>query len=148
MQIITHTQFGPFQSGSTLVVSTSDAQILIDKYGSTVNIKSIYPGTYWYRDGTVLDVYPKYDPSPAPVQDTLNVRFISQIQDPVTNQVYEAGPLYRFTISGLQTLNSRVGGLVFSSDAAQNSPIPVSQLPYYGGNVIYVDQVIYAFRAL
>lgn len=147
--IITYTQFGPYENGSTLKISADFARILVNQYGSNVSISADYYSGQIF-DGMVLRVYPLRPtpgpgPSPGPA-GTINVRFLSTIQDPVTGQVYEAGPLYRFTVSGLRTLNSRVGGLVFFSDRNQQNMIPVSQLQAYVGRTIYVDQSIFAMR--
>lgn len=146
--IVTYTQFGPFQTGSTLVVNPSYARNLVNTYGAGLRIVSNFPGAYWFQNGAVLSVYPSYPvpPTPVPTPGTINVRFITDITDPVSGQTYSAGPLYRFTIDGLLRLNTRIGGLVFSLDAAQNNQIPVSQLRLYVGRTIYVDQAIFAFR--
>lgn len=148
------TQFGPYQAGTRLVVSVNFARNLISAYGGNVRITSTYGGTYWFQDGAVLNVYPRFGPrppfpprpTPTPIPQTLNVRFLTSITDPVSGQTYAAGPLYTFTLNGLQTLNSRVGGLVFSADADQDNIIPVSQLSRWIGRTVYVDQAIYAFR--
>lgn len=155
VRIITNTQFGPFQAGSNFKVSPNYAQALVRQYGFNVRIQSNYPGAYWFQDGAVLTVNPVYvppvpgpfPPQPIPpVQGTINVRFISQVQDPTSGQVYQAGPLYKFTVSGLRTLNNRVGGLVFSTDMQQNNQVSPSQLQLYTGRTLYVDQAIFAYR--
>lgn len=143
--IKTFTRFGPFHSGSTLIVNVNYAQQLVNQYGQGLDIRGIYPGTYWFQDGAVLSVYPATPQPPMP-SGTINVRFLSQIQDPVTGQVYDAGPLYKFTVDGLRRLNSRIGGLVFSTDRNQNNTFPASQLGNYVGSNIFVDQAIFAFR--
>lgn len=148
--IITYTQFGPYQTESTLQVSPQFAQNLVNQYGRNVRIVSNYPGTFWFQNGAVLRVYPQSRPQPqppTPTPGTINVRFINEVEDPVSGQVYNAGPLYRFTVSGLRTLNSRVGGLLFASDPQMSNTVPVSQLDSYVGQTLFVDQAIYAFRA-
>jgi hypothetical protein len=147
-----YTTFGPYLYGSTLVVSVNFAQQLVQQYGQGLDIRGIVPGTFWFQDGAVLSVYPaRPQPIPPPVpppmpSGTLNVRFLTTIQDPVTGQVYDAGPLYRFTVDGLRRLNSRVGGLVFSTDRNGNNTFPASQLDNYVGRSIFVDQAVFAFR--
>lgn len=137
--IVTYTEFGPFYSGSTLVVTRQYAYRLVNQYGRDVRVVD--------SGNNVWRVYPYSRPVPTPTPSgTVGVIFFTEVYDPVADQSYDAGPLYRFTIQGLNNLNSRVGGLVFYSDPSRREQIPVSQLRYYTGSTIYVDQAVFAFR--
>lgn len=150
--IITHTQFGQFQTGSTLRVSPSYAQSLVNTYGANVRVVTQYPGTYWYQNGAVLHIYPRVAPAPVPVPtptpipNTINVVFFNSVFDPARNQTFQANVSYNFLISGLRALASRVGGLVFYARRNRNRVININDLERYAGNVIYADQQVIAFR--
>jgi hypothetical protein len=152
--INTYTAFGPFYSGSSLVVSRQYAYQLLNQYGRGVrvtdtssNVWSVYPSHRPVPNGR-----PGGRPMPGPMPipngrpTGVGVIFFTEVYDPVADQTYDAGPLYRFTVQGLSNLNSRVGGLVFYSDPSRREQIPVSQLGRYVGGTVYVDQSVFTFR--
>lgn len=144
--IITYTQFGPFYSGSTLVVNPSYAQQLINAYGSGLRVVSNFPGTYWYQNGAILRIYPA-SVSPTPPVGNVNVVFLNSVYDPARGTTFNANTSYNFSLSGLRSLASRVGGLTFYTDRFRSQTVDTDDLDEYTGGVIYADQAVYTFRA-
>lgn len=143
---LVQTQFGPYQTGSILKVSSDYAQRLVQQYGSSVTITPRYSGTYWYQDGAILVVTALYVPEPTPTPGIIYVNFQSTVQDPNNPnpqfRVFYSGRTYQFTIVGLTNFTRRNPNVVISYD--RNGTRIVPQYQYddlaYQGALVYARQ--------
>jgi len=119
---LVQTQFGPYQTGSTLKVSSDYAQRLVQQYGNDVTITPRFSGTYWYGDGAILTVTPLISPG------IIYVNFQSTVEDPGNPnpqfRIFYAGRTYQFTVTGLNNLTKRNPNVVISYDRNGNRVVP------------------------
>lgn len=142
---------GPYVSG-TFSVDLYFARQIVQRWGSTVTIRSQYPGTNWFQPGTTLHVWPlgggtPYPPGPYPPEGgSIQVYFRATIVDPSTGTTFMRGRVYSFTPARLQAMANSVGrdGIVFMEQ--DGDTIPFFRLPQYVGRTINADQPIFAFR--
>jgi hypothetical protein len=57
--LIYHTNVGNVQSGSVIYMSIEDSKKYIERILPHVDVMSRYPGTYWFQDGAILQLFPK-----------------------------------------------------------------------------------------
>lgn len=123
--IVLYTQLGPYQRGSRLLTTPAYAQRLLNAYGRNLDIRSTYPGTYWFQDGAVLSVYPPrptpgpfppgpLPPRPVPVPVPPRQQFIT-IDFESTIGPYQEGNRYRLTLAQAQNLAGSYPGVTFTN---------------------------------
>lgn len=135
---IVGTQFGPYQQGSKLIVGIPFARDLVQQYGNYVNIRSSFPGTYWFQPGNTLYVDKKgFIPPPPPYGGSINVVFRLNLGN------YRAGRSYPMTVQALSNLVYQYGLTAFDADGSVVSP---NDYRDYIGDTLYVDRSIYALK--
>lgn len=133
--IVLYTDMGPYQEGSRLLVTPAFAQQLVRRYGQGLDIRSRFPGTFWFEDGAVLLVYPRRRPVPPPPpipvppqpfpSGLITITFDSTIGP------YQEGFTYRLTLFQAQRLAITYPGVTFFN--ARGQLVSESDLDQYQG---------------
>lgn len=125
--IVTYTQFGPFQEGSTLKVSPGYARQLIQQYGFGLRIQRQGPGLVY--------VYPQFGPV---CQNGVYVTFNQSIGPYVQGRTYCKRP------NEWRQVKRQFPNIVFFD--SKGDTVDDDELRGYIGERLYADVYYLAFR--
>lgn len=129
--IVTYTQFGPFQEGSTLKVSPGYARQLIQQYGFGLRIQRQGP--------SLIYVYPSYFPPRPLCRNGVYITFRQNV-----GLEYKKGNTYCKNPNGWRMILENYPNIVlFDGDG---NTVDDSELEDYIGERLYADIYYFAFR--